>query len=187
MRSTSQVDRGGLEADLATQYIDNQWWKDDTNTSIAEPDETDGAATRKNQSMRELNSRIRRRILDDIKANPSSKSNVSNAERNTQAAPTPKNVPMPQVATGDSIDDPLEKPIVVVEIPFSGNDVEIPLNWKLSDKQKLNYIGAWRRLEDVHQKSKNIVNPSESIAVPHDDVLSVLDSIFQSPGLKDRL
>ena len=152
MRSTSQVERGELEVDVGTQYIESPWWKkseDVTSTAsneapAIEPDETDVPNTKTvSKEFQKLNKALQRGArIESIKQ---SSKQTKPDQQGTISKPGTGDA-IPQAFAGDRIDSLVDYPVVEVQMPFLIKDVELPLNWKLSEKQKLVYPIAWQEL-----------------------------------------
>ncbi len=175
MRSTAQVDRGDLEVELSTNYIDNEWWKENATVAMVpkiEPDETDVPALamapkppKDDSARRDLEKVLQRqaRIDSMIKSDLSNKvefkktppSSSTQSESSQSSADTPKS----QTYAGEPIADTLSYPVLEFVVPFLITDVEIPLNWKLSEKQKRFYPAAWQTLESMTIPNGDTTSP----------------------------
>ncbi len=150
VRSASQCERGNLETDLAALYLTSPTIDDEVSTSAFEiqtqskvysvnPDET---FSKSSDKTREEGARTR--YMDRLKRQDPERWNTvqENAEdREPKAATT--------AVVGPETYDPMESPVLVIEIPFELEDERhvIPLNWKLTRDQKTWYEEAWRRVE----------------------------------------
>lgn len=153
VRSTSQVERGHLEADLAQIYFDLQG-KATTSEEFA----TLKTAALAQQNERQRNTPILRKLEAAQKARQDWSEGLKDFETrfkgserswksNMQKTPSQKDLS----DETDSHATDLKSLVIVESIPFFDSNQVIPLNWKLSKREKLGYLYSWDRTDDINE------------------------------------
>jgi hypothetical protein len=145
VRSASQVERGNPETDLADQSAVVDKGNDSASSMNAPPPkaqkkETTESLAEKYQELKDLAERnlsksarreIWEKMLDRFQA------------RNGDLEIQPKITP-PNQKTAEQEEQSKDESLIIVQtIPFINNGQTIPLNWKLSEQQKIGYLLAW--------------------------------------------
>lgn len=192
IRTSSQVERGQLESDLASSYTETPWWKDDATTSAEQP---------LAQAPNRLPMRLARR---DMAAQQMQQLDLElELERNTkmnyqmqQSAEAQSNEPSPQptetppstaFSAAEATDQSptsenqtsfkTEEPVIMLSIPYfhPEADQSIPLNWKLSNRQQAWYPNAWQSMVEAAERQSQQTAASSS----QQNWLQRLDGLFQ--------
>jgi hypothetical protein len=157
VRSTSQLERGHLEADLVEIYLDasseNQSeegsHRKDSDlekrrsqrkaklTQEEAPQESSLSRSSPQQPIRELKQRWEKELDEMVEL-----AKDPNRARTTKQSPEDQ-----RVVVGD---DPGSVPVVVESIRFRDAGQSIPLSWKLSKRQKLWYLLSWQNLDELN-------------------------------------
>ena len=134
MRTTSQLERGQLETDLATTYIDTPWWIDG---------EASGDFNALNYQKVINRNRLHANITGHRKFSKS-----GGIGPDSQTDDVNEDLPESQAFVGETIKSPIDAPVLMLTFPFIPSDKSavIPLNWKLSEDQKKVYPESWRNL-----------------------------------------
>lgn len=133
VRSASQLERGDLETDLVSLYLKV------TNSELEKVPQKGQPSNPDAPSEVDGRKRLRRRYRENEDKSPG------------ELATNPKSPVSPATGqptygatfaddTGDTTTGP---PVVVLTVRFEGGNQVIPLNWKLSNEQKLAYFNAW--------------------------------------------
>lgn len=129
VRSASQLERGNLEADLVKQYLNatgqNSLFDDSQVQNVVEVAEFD----RRKLSPEKIRENWEQALEDFARDRSLDKLHIQN--------PTPA-MAIPQTTT------PGHPQVIIETIPFIDGNQVIPLNWKLSNKQKYGYVMAWQ-------------------------------------------
>ena len=182
MRTTSQVERGLLESDLATAYIDTPWWIEKTSTqpstdttTLLDPDPSKLIAKEKSDRYRldihtsDLQTKLR--MNQTARKNQSSKGNPKSNNGQSQAD---KLNLKSQYLVRDPSKTP-QVPVLVCNITFEHPEPTepIPLNWKLSPRQLTWYENAWNVMIDASSNQAKEDNSKSQSA------LQVLNDHFE--------
>jgi len=145
VRSSSQLERGNLESDLAALYLDVSKSEGDPPVVTTErPSERFGTSlydetAQVGPDMPQFDPRKQRpteirknweKMLTDFEQAP---------DQQLQLDP-----PVMEAVVAPESDDAAEPPVIVQSISFVDANQVIPLNWKLSNRQKQGYLLAWR-------------------------------------------
>ena len=166
---------GGIHAAAWSAYVLEQLEKryaTTTTSSVApavEPDETDGPKTKTSSKEFEKLKKVVQRSARIESIKQSSKISKTD-EQGTNPKPGTSDA-IPQAFAGERIDSHVDYPVVEVQMPFLLDDMDLPLNWKLSEKQKLAYPKAWQKLRNGTTLPGN----------KHHSFFSELDEIFGLP------
>lgn len=157
VRSTSQLERGHLEADLVEIYLDSSSENQPKEGSHRKDSELEKRRSQRKakftqeeaaqesslsrsspkKSMRELKQRWENELDEMVKL----------AKDPNQARTTKQS---PEDQRDDVDDDPGSVPVVVESIRFRDAGQSIPLSWKLSKRQKLWYLLSWQNLDELN-------------------------------------
>jgi len=176
MRSASQHERGQIETDLVSLYLDHSWWSSDSEAPDTEPLSDEVLLARK-QALQMITQRSRSAAVEAYETmtqDAGQPEAIDEDDREVHAdSGIDFDLPKPMAMVGDSLADPIEAPVLVVTLPFIPSEVEpVPLNWKLSPKQKNWYPKAWdalalregkffQELDRLFRKRKENSNSSE--------------------------
>ena len=157
----SSPERGNLETDLAALYLapkevvqaDQVAAESSSGVMLASPirrlsSEAEKAAFRKYQFYKSgIESKLPKRslvqpVLDKIESSKPAQKLKANIESDDDAIE-----PVTGAMVSPTISTELDAPVVVLEIPFdAGVERAVPLNWKLSRKQKQWYQESWEQI-----------------------------------------
>lgn len=185
MRTTSQVERGQLEVDLAVSPPAQYWLEESAagDDPAAPPDAEVRATSPKRSSARpsiqsELdrgNIAIQRSIQSQAKSREALLERQIELLQQDIEPPAPPAVPalksvMQELTTQQPDDD--EPPLLICTIPFVAPepDADVPLNWKLSPRQLTWYRLAWDSL------IQTATDPAAGESV---SFLALLDAMFE--------
>jgi len=139
MRTTSQLERAQFEADLTTSYIDYPWWG-----------QQEGAEVFKENSI--VSKGFQEQLNLEVTLAFKKRESVVPAVNKED-----DDLPTPQISVGPQNSDPIDLPVIVLPFPFVADEQNtIPLNWKLSEKQKQAYPKAWKKLESSTSGGRNV-------------------------------
>ena len=168
VRSASQLERGNLESDLAALYLELNTGKEETSTPVAQrppsllgnlatqesadttPTEVEEAEYRRQNATPEAN----RKEWDDLikRYQDSLKEHVKPKTQGTYR-------PTPSAEIQEDLTNDFDNlPVVIQSVRFENADQVIPLNWKLSKRQKLWYLFAWERCSDEGTKLRTTLD-----------------------------
>ena len=150
VRSASQLERGNLESDLAALYLD-------ASKSNEEPSMAPTQSTRRFLGASPLDAVSNRGPdipeFDPRKQQPTEiRQNWEKMLTEFEEKGSPQQLDPPRMeATFDnqSTDQESEPPVIVQSIAFIDANQVIPLNWKLSNRQKQGYLLSWRLCADT--------------------------------------
>ncbi len=162
MRTSSQIERGQLEVDLASTYVDARWWEEtlapSTNARLSVgPPSKHVSSIQKGQMEiyeRSNNAMIQMAQPSQSEASFRPQQPASAAQSDdSQATPPPPDLddlPTSQAFVGEVAQDWVDYPVLILPLPFTSAEPDraIPLNWKLSPRQKHWYPAAWQSLLD---------------------------------------
>ncbi|XZE18623.1 hypothetical protein SH449x_003920 [Pirellulaceae bacterium SH449] len=147
VRNASQIERGNLEADLAALFLTLS--KDPDGDAELETEHIPRAmksswdqASQQN-SVEQLAFDKRRLSAQDIRKNWEEMLNKFEASIEAPSIPSQTIVPKGTIDDGISKTG-IEPPVIMQTITFVDANQSIPLNWKLSNRQKLGYLLAWK-------------------------------------------
>ena len=145
VRSASQLERGNLETDLAKLYLKRK--KDessvpDNNERLPLGMKSNGGSAPQ-QSLDEVPEFDKRKLSkSNIRKNWEQRLDKFEASGKESRIPHRANLPKATISeASDQLSD--EPPVIVQTISFVDANQSIPLNWKLSNRQKLGYLLAW--------------------------------------------
>ena len=158
VRSTSQLERGNLEAALVKVDLDECSKSPIQKTSEQKVEELQRRWSRRNPS------------TDQTKRSPEGSISKSESKQSirdlkmrwdqeiedmVQRAKDLKQIPVPPKPTpnenGEVVDKSLkEAPVIVESIRFRDAGQSIPLSWKLSQRQKLWYLLSWQKIDELN-------------------------------------
>lgn len=148
VRSASQLERGNLEADLAALYLRLD---DSTPSSHTEPT----GSILENSGAFPNDYTAQQNLVDLPELDPKQKSSQEIRETwdkmldGFSSRPLTKREPQPPEPRAGAVidnrsDEENSSPLVVLQtVRFINAEQTIPLNWKLSNRQKLGYLLAW--------------------------------------------
>ncbi len=162
MRTSSQVERGQLEADLATTYIDTPWWTDSSKqtqptlaAASSAKDDPDTPGTWVEQSrLNSSNVDLQLRVANTVA--------YEQQKQQSSDIPPLEVEPTPQVYVGDSSNS-MDVPVIVGTIAFQHPAPEepIPLNWRLSPRQVDWYPKAWNLIVNAAMVQEKQQDPAK--------------------------
>ena len=177
MRTSSQVERGQLEVDLAVTYIDTPWWKGKANADAPQSGDANskksGIAASKIQSKLDKgNVLTQKTAIDRIKSPGSNKPKSDNNSKSNNKGETADELNLSSQAFSDTLIDPNDYPVVTATIPFMHPEPDqgIPLNWRLSPRQLKWYPKAWQIL---------VESAAQSSGTQELSVFQLLDTYFE--------
>jgi hypothetical protein len=144
VRSTSQMERGNLEADLVEtnstmSEVDNESREKPKNQGVPR-----GRLSRRKQSGKTPQS------VQDVKKQWSMELDEM-VKQSKEKSSSSTRLLLPPMAPEGRVEQTDEDQLVVVEsIRFRDADQEIPLSWKLSKEQKLWYLLSWKKLDELN-------------------------------------
>lgn len=144
VRSTSQLERGNLEADLVETYLDMTNLEGDPQKTRNLREDRKGRLRQRNQvddaarPMQEVRKEWNLELEEMIKQFKDESSSIS---RTISPPPAPK-------ATVGGADH--DGHVIVESIRFRDADQAIPLSWKLSKTQKLWYLLSWKKIDELN-------------------------------------
>ena len=150
VRSASQLERGNLESDLAALYLVASKSNDEPSTAPTRPSHRIFGAS-------PLDAVFNRRPdipeFDPRKLQPTEiRQNWEKMLTEFEEKGSPQQLDPPRMeATFDNqaTDQASEPPVIVQSIAFVDANQVIPLNWKLSNRQKQGYLLSWRLCADT--------------------------------------
>ncbi|MFM8571654.1 MAG: patatin-like phospholipase family protein [Pirellula sp.] len=167
VRSTSQLERGHLEADLVEVYLDASNGQSDESNSPRQDTELrkrwfDGsrrpADLRSTRSAQETaaaassRQQVREKWAEDLMKMETrfrSKKSGANKDKSTSGSLSTKAV---------VVDKHQNAPVIIESIRFQDAGQEIPLSWKLSKQQKLWYLLSWEKLDELNPNLRPTLN-----------------------------
>jgi len=145
VRSASQMERGNLETDLAALYLKRKkkgGSAPDNNERLPLGMKSNGGLAPQ-QSMVEMPEFDKRKLSkSDIRKNWEQR--LDKFEASGEEPPIPQRANLPKATISEASEELRDEPPVIVQtISFVDANQSIPLNWKLSNRQKLGYLLAW--------------------------------------------
>jgi hypothetical protein len=164
VRSTSQIDRGNLESDLAALYLQSPENSTLSSTDVGDqdslPQKEVSLATVKTELI--FNRARNKAASDKYRRRLGLSSPMKEGELNAQSTELPANILIENQDEPDAMDDErdqrpvgavfgpktksvFDRPVLIKSIEFQSDreGLTIPLNWKLSREQKEWYPDAW--------------------------------------------